>query len=889
MKNLFKYLIVSIIAFTTILTVLPITQAHASEQVYTDSPEMAGTIVTVDNAGNIVSTFEEGVLNVDGEIAYCIDINTQFQSGYKTRYNATEKLSNDQIADVALSLEYVKQYANRHPELTHKQVYLLEQSIVWRNLSVHLGWGYDNVRADYSEVPESIQSEVYNNAKTFVTQNKDRYDYGGYVYLGEGQDLGQFWANLAVGSTTIKKSSANTNISKNNDLYSLAGAKYTIYSYKELTKEVATLTTDSDGNTDTIEVKAGTYYAKETEAPLGFQVDETVYPLTVSAGETATLKVTDTPKVTTTLIDLFKIDMETGKSTPQGNASLEGATFEWKYYDGYYTKDNLPSEATRTWTTKTIAETASDGTVRYITRLDEAYKVSGDSFYTQTNISVLPLGTITVEEVNAPNGYLLDGAYMQANNSSEQIKGVYVTQITEDGNLAVLSGSNQYSVSDKVIRGGISIQKRDLETKDTKAQGSATLKDTEFTITTLNENPVLVNGKLYNKDEAVLTIHTNIEGLASTSTDTLPHGKYRIDESKSPTGYLLTGAVSREFEITKDGELIELTTEDTSIYNQIKRGDIEGVKIGAGTHKRLAGVPFKITSKTTGESHIVVTDDNGQFSTASSWTSHKQNTNAGISSEDGIWFGTSEPDDSKGALLYDTYEIEELRSDSNKEYTLIPSFEIIVSKDKTVIDLGTLTNEYKNEIMIHTTATDKATGGKTIVAGADVTIIDTVTLEGLTKGTDYTLKGWQMTKDEKAELIINGELIENDYTFTADKENMEVQISFTFDASELGGKQIVTFEELYDISNLDEPIKLAEHKNIEDENQTITVTKAPKPDEPNPEEPKQPVTSKPNTSQSKDLPNTGDTTNPAIFILGMVVSFTALGVVFFRRKKVKVE
>ena len=87
---------------------------------------------------------------------------------------------------------------------------------------------------------------------------------------------------------------------------------------------------------------------------------------------------------------------------------------------------------------------------------------------------------------------------------------------------------------------------------------------------------------------------------------------------------------------------------------------MEGVKIGAGTHKRLANVPFKITSKTTGESHIVVTDKNGQFSTASDWASHKKNTNAGTSSEDGIWFGISEPDDSKGALLYDTYEIEEL-------------------------------------------------------------------------------------------------------------------------------------------------------------------------------------------------------------------------------------
>ena len=85
-----------------------------------------------------------------------------------------------------------------------------------------------------------------------------------------------------------------------------------------------------------------------------------------------------------------------------------------------------------------------------------------------------------------------------------------------------------------------------------------------------------------------------------------------------------------------------------------------------GTHKRLADVPFRITSKTTGENHVVVTDDNGQFSTSADWASHKHNTNAGKTSEDGVWFGTSEPDDSKGALLYDTYIIEELRSDSNK-------------------------------------------------------------------------------------------------------------------------------------------------------------------------------------------------------------------------------
>ena len=72
----------------------------------------------------------------------------------------------------------------------------------------------------------------------------------------------------------------------------------------------------------------------------------------------------------------------------------------------------------------------------------------------QDGKAVLPLGTLTVEETKAPNGYLLDGAYMQAGDTSEQIKDLYLTQITEDGDLAVLSGSNQFSVSDKVIRGG---------------------------------------------------------------------------------------------------------------------------------------------------------------------------------------------------------------------------------------------------------------------------------------------------------------------------------------------------------------------------------------------------------------------------------------------------
>ncbi|WP_219712078.1 VaFE repeat-containing surface-anchored protein, partial [Clostridioides difficile] len=46
-------------------------------------------------------------------------------------------------------------------------------------------------------------------------------------------------------------------------------------------------------------------------------------------------------------------------------------------------------------------------------------------------------------------------------------------------------------------------------------------------------------------------------------------------------------------------------------------------------------------------------------------------------------------------------------------------------------------------IKIHTTATDKD-GKKEIEAGKDVTIVDTVKLEGLEVGTKYQLVGWQM-------------------------------------------------------------------------------------------------------------------------------------------------
>ena len=122
MKKTWKRLCTGFLALATVVTALPTIPVYAeSKQYWTESAERVGIIEKVMNDGSIGSTFNEGYMKVEGETAYCIDINTDFKNGYKTRADASSRMSADQISDVALSLEYVKQYGEAHKELNYKQ------------------------------------------------------------------------------------------------------------------------------------------------------------------------------------------------------------------------------------------------------------------------------------------------------------------------------------------------------------------------------------------------------------------------------------------------------------------------------------------------------------------------------------------------------------------------------------------------------------------------------------------------------------------------------------------------------------------------------------------------------------------------------------------------
>lgn len=133
--------------------------------------------------------------------------------------------------------------------------------------------------------------------------------------------------------------------------------------------------------------------------------------------------------------------------------------------------------------------------------------------------------------------------------------------------------------------------------------------------------------------------------------------------------------------------------------------------------------------------------------------------------------------------------------------------------------------------VIGTTATDKSDGDHTLMAGKDAVITDRVTYEGLIPGKEYTLKATLMDKKTGEMLSINDQHVTAELKFTPNSQNGTIDIDLgKFDASSLDGHDLVVFEELYkqtEQGNEATEVLVAEHKDIDDEGQTVTVTTTP--------------------------------------------------------------
>lgn len=394
-------------------------------------------------------------------------------------------------------------------------------------------------------------------------------------------------------------------------------------------------------------------------------------------------------------------------------------------------------------------------------------------------------GTYTVREISAPAGYVLS-------------KQEY--QVTVSGKEASVDAADQ------PITVKVRVVKTDAETGGTDPQGAGSLDGAVY------KAVYEQNGEEASQEATVKDGEATFEGI--------PLGKITVTEVQAPTGYL-PDEKAHEFTVTAadaghDLAVFELAPAEGEFAEQPVRGDLELVKVADTSLERLANVPFKVTSKTTGESHVLTTDANGYASTSSAWNRHTQDTNGGTA-ESGIWFGASEPDDSRGALLYDTYEIEEQRCESNADRALIPAFDVTVYKDSTTVNLGTLTDDEGPKI--GTTATDAADGDHEATASEKVTLNDDVTYTGLTPGKEYRLTGTLMDKEAGKAVQQDGHDVTAETTFTPSAASGVATVTFEFDASALANHETVAFEVL-----TQDGAEVATHADIDDEGQTVKIT-----------------------------------------------------------------
>ncbi len=620
-----------------------------------------------------------------------------------------------------------------------------------------------------------------------------------------------------VGYLKLDKQSILPDISDNNPCYSLAGAKYGIYADEACTDLKQTLTTDAQGCARSKALPVGTYYVKELSSPTGFALDTVPHEAIVSAGKTNEVTLDEVPQNDPTPILLAKHDSDYAYNDSYNNiqggaSSFAGAEFTIRFFPTLES-DYAKVEPLRTW----VVTTDERGIIDL--RKGDGCKIGGDDFfYDTTDTITLPIGTYEIRETKAPTGYKI--------NESAVVRTVTGCA----SSVEAVSSYNTPIIADSIMRGGLELEKRDAESGLQSALGSGTLDNTTFTITNNNSHEVKVDGIFYQPGEVCATLVAK-EGKAALAPTTLPYGEYTLTEVSAGDGYNLSDSDPRSFSITADGQIVRFSdsaegTHEGAFKNFVKRGDINFIKVREANNERLVGVPFKITSQTTGEVHVVVTDANGEIDTSSAFVKHTHETNANDEEEGrkagrGVWFGkasdtfTTEARDDLGALPYDTYTLEELPCAANEGLELVTTA-FSIYREKQHLDFGVIENHDPAQPWIVTTASDANDHDKLVSIAQEGAINDHVRYGNLKANSAYTLRATLVDPETGSQL----EGAAGETTFTPSAASGTTEVKIPLDGLTEAPQDVVVYETL-----LKDDKVVLEHHERDNSEQTVSTTK----------------------------------------------------------------
>ena len=393
---------------------------------------------------------------------------------------------------------------------------------------------------------------------------------------------------------------------KNNSLYSLAGAEYTI-SLNGTVME--TIKTDANGNA----VSAKQYNIgdvltiKETKAPKGYKLDTKTYTHTVTSGENL-ISVSDIPIFDPPFV-LTKVDKDT--TTPQGDGSFTGAVFKWEYFPN----NNWSGTPARVW------YFATDSAGRCVYSKD--YLASGytsDALYVSpANVQQLPLGTVKITEVKNSLGYtVIQGSlYCAIVEDASKASGAKHVWTEESKAILIQMANGDWGVYEPIdinLFGSVSIEKYDAVTGQT-AQGEATLAGAKFQVINRSSNSVKVGNKVYAPGDVICELTTDAKGFAKTD-NIFPVGTYEIKEISAPTGYLLNSQWKQTFSVTADKKDHSFTYADgTGCPDTVITGKIQITKKIVNTIDNLnaaeVGAKFSVADKNGTVVDTITTGENG--------------------------------------------------------------------------------------------------------------------------------------------------------------------------------------------------------------------------------------------------------------------------------------
>lgn len=532
------------------------------------------------------------------------------------------------------------------------------------------------------------------------------------------------------------------------------------------------------------------------------------------------------------------------------------------------------------------------GAVGEITAAGEAAGISKGGTY----LLKLPLGNYDVKETKTNGHYNMDTKVYDV-----AIKEVYDKDNPKSVHVETYSNTPKM---DPVV---ISLEKQNEEGDTVK--GAADLEGAQYTIKYYNGNYNLNNlpatatrtwviQTIYNSKYGIYECRLNerfkIFGdafyLDENKIPSLPHGTITIQETKAPAGYkldgaklYLTGASAKDnpnIEIDGDIILAKITDEGLNIRvnssnsvdadsasginilqtEEMIRGDFAFTKKDYRTGEGMAYIPFLIESKTTGEKHVVCTDENGAFSTAASFKKHSDNTNGndalmnealiGDIQPYGVWFygndkaeSSTGADDTRGALPYDSYIVTELLCERNRDYQLAEPFEVTINAEGVMPEQPELVNVPKPELK--TTAWTGTKDNHAAKLGPDVILTDTCEYSYLTAGATYTIHSVMVDAAGNPVKDASGKYIEAAKEFTVeDAYNVSryekcgsIDISCTVNATNLAGFTGTFFEYVslgdtssvsiidanghIDVTSMD---VVAEHADLTDTSQQIEFT-----------------------------------------------------------------